>query len=90
MSSYTLSKFGKPTKRQYQILMLRLQGYSYRQIADQIFRSDRTVEHNLRNLKDRLGMEFIEEVYNIARAKRWIEYKIKPYDEIEVIRIQIG
>jgi DNA-binding NarL/FixJ family response regulator len=68
--------------------MLRLQGFSYHEISDITYRSIRTVETHTRELKERLYIRSFTELRELATSQKWIEYKIKPYDEIEPVNIK--
>ena len=73
----------KPTKREYEVLMLLMQGYEQQRAANTLGISPRTVYSYMRTLKGRFHAYSLEEVKERAVALKWIEYKTKPYDEIE-------
>lgn len=89
MSKTILPRLAKPTKRQYEVLTLFLQCNTYKQIANELSISHRTVADHLENLRFKLHLLSNLELKELAISQKWIEYEIKPYDKIKPIKITI-
>lgn len=64
----------KVTKREKECLLALRSGYTYKEIGDFLEISERTVEHYLNNIKDKLGLEKRSELFSLAEQLHRVKY----------------
>lgn len=62
-----------PTKREIEVLQLLAKGLSTKQIADQLFLSEHTVQTHRKNLMSKYEMEAATGLIGLALKHKWIE-----------------
>lgn len=96
MSKTILSKKAKPSQRQYEILIMRAMKMKYSEIGQKLSISEGTLRKHLNQLMVKLGCFSQQDLIDFAKSHKWIEYtardngieyKIKPYEKVEIVRI---
>jgi len=96
MSKIILTKKAKLSKRQYEILTLRVMKFKYSEIENKLSISKATIIRHLKEAMFRFNVMSQQELTDLATRQKWIEctprdngmeYKIKPYEEIHPLRI---
>lgn len=97
MSRKIISKKVKPTKMQYEILILRAMKVKYPDIQSQLSISKATMMRHLTNLKIKFFCFSQTDLINFAKSQGWIssfprpsgevEHEILPYEDIMTVRV---
>lgn len=96
MAKTILTKKAKLSKRQYEILVLRVMKYTYADIETQLSITKGTITRHIKEALFRFNMMSQQELIELAKRHKWVEsvdrdngveYKIKPYEQIHSMRI---
>ena len=96
MANTILSKKAKLSKRQYEILTLRVMKFKYSEIEAKLSISKSIVIKHIKTAMFKLNMMSQQELIDFVKRQGWvectardngIEYKIKPYEHIGSVRI---
>ena len=96
MSKTILTKKAKLSKRQYDILVLRVMKFKYPEIEKRLSIGQQTIRRHLKDAMFRFNVMSQQELIDVAKTQKWIEcterdngiaYKIKPYEEIQTIKV---
>ena len=64
---------GPLTKREIEILKLIAQGLDQKRIAEELYRSRRTIEHHTENIRQKLGARTLPQAVSIAWINGWLK-----------------
>ena len=96
MSKIILTKKAKLSKRQYEILALRVMKFKYSEIETRLSIGQQTIRRHLKEAMFRFNVMSQQELIDFAKTQKWIEskardngieYKVKSYEEIQTVRI---
>ena len=96
MSKIILSKKSKLSKRQYEILVFRVMKFRYSEIERKLSIGQNVIRRHLKEAMFKFNAMSQQELIDFAKSQKWIEckardsgteYKIKPYEEIEAVKI---
>ena len=94
MSKTILTKKAKLTKRQYDILVLRVMKVKYPEIQKRLSIGKNALRRHLVESMFKLNLMSQQELIDYAKTQKWIEctardngmeYKIKPYEELQTV-----
>ena len=96
MAKTILAKKAKLSKRQYEILTLRVMKFNYAEIEQQLGITKSTIIGYLKDAMFRCNVMSQQELITLAKTQKWVEsiprdngiaYTIKPYEQIGSVRI---
>ena len=79
----------KPTRRQYEAMTMFALGFQAKEIAMELGLTPKTVRNHIETSANRFRIYKGNKVgmRSLCLSQNWIEYRIKPYEEIEPIWI---